>query len=633
MKCNCKVKSITTFLVLVMFLFSIAVANRDIEVSAATGGLSAATPTINGKIVTIKLTNNVEKNDTVTIRIYDKKNNSIKYLNQGNLSNGEIIFTAELEAGTYYGVIRSASDASTVTIGDFTVGSSGTGSDGDNNGVGGTGNTGGNTGGLSEVVTSNASTDAVVGAINSAASNGKIIVDVTENKIVAKDIFDTIKGTDKTITFKQGAVEWTFNGKDITSTTKAIDMTVAIAPLGATKTKNKEGIAEKVKNENVLVISFANNGQLPGKASVRIKLDPQWLTGKNKNKMSIYYYNEATKAIEVVASGLKIDAEGYVVFEITHNSDYIVSDIDLSAIPEEQKPQAPEIVRLGGANRYETSVKVSQVGWTNSDNVVLARGDEYADALAAAPLAKQLNAPILLTATKALDSSVITELKRLKVKKVYIVGGIGAISAAVENTVKVMGIRVERISGSDRYATSLEIANRITNKKQVFLVTGTSFADALSISSYAAATGSPILLTGKNQMSDGVAKFIKDNNSKVYVIGGSGIITDSIVKSIAGAQRIAGADRYATNLAVLNKFANGFDFSNIYLATGTNYPDAICGSALAGKEKAPIILVNNNSIASQKAYIKTIIEKGSKIKVLGGEGVLTSDIIRKLISN
>ena len=474
---------------------------------------------------------------------------------------------------------------------------------------------------------------AVISAINSIASNGKVVVDVTSNKSVAKEIFDAIKGTDKTVTFTQNGVEWSFDGKNITGSTKAVDMTVNVAALGSTNSGNKAAIAEKVNNENVLVISFAKNGQLPGKAKVRVKLDAAWLAGKNKNNINIYYYNETTKAIETIASALVVDSEGYVQFDITHNSDYIIADKDLTktTAPTPEQPKPAAVVRLGGSNRYETSVKVSQAGWTTADNVVLARGDEFADALTAAPFAKQLNAPILLTSTKALDASVIAELKRLKTKKIYIIGGTGAISASVENTVKAMGITVERISGSDRYATSLAVANRMTNKSQVFLATGTNFADALSISSYAAATGSPILLTAKNQMTAGVAKFIKDNNSKVYVIGGTGVISEAAVKGIAGAERIAGADRYATNLAVLSKFASGYDFANIYLATGANYPDAICGSVLAGKEKAPIILVNNSSTSGQNTFVKSIIAKVKKINVLGGEGVVTQNTVKSII--
>jgi putative cell wall-binding protein len=172
----------------------------------------------------------------------------------------------------------------------------------------------------------------------------------------------------------------------------------------------------------------------------------------------------------------------------------------------------------------------------------------------------------------------------------------------------------------------------MTNKSQVFLTTGTNYADALSISSYAAVKGSPILLTAEKQMTAGVAKFIKDNNSKLYVIGGTGVISEAAVKGITGAERISGSDRYATNLAVLNKFAAGFDFSNIYLATGANYPDSICGSVFAGRESAPIILVNSSNTANQKTYVKSIIEKVTKVKVLGGEGVITPVAVQTILN-
>ncbi|WP_163215704.1 endo-1,4-beta-xylanase [Clostridium thermarum] len=295
-------------------------------------------------------------------------------------------------------------------------------------------------------------------------------------------------------------------------------------------------------------------------------------------------------------------------------------------------PTEKAIVRLGGANRYETSIKISQLGWTTADNVVLVRGDDFADALTAAPFAKQLNAPVLLTSSKALDANAEAEIIRLAAKKVYIIGGLGAISTEVENTIKAMGITVERISGNDRYATALAIANRMPVKKQVFLATGKDYADALSISSYAAATGSPILLTAGNQLTAEAAKFIKDNNSRVYVIGGTGVISEAAVKGIAKAERIAGTDRYATNSAVLEKFAAEYDFSTIHLATGSNYPDAICGSALAGREKAPIILVNSKDITSQRTFVKSVISKVSKVKVLGGEGVLTPGTVESILN-
>jgi LPXTG-motif cell wall-anchored protein len=157
----------------------------------------------------------------------------------------------------------------------------------------------------------------------------------TENPIAASNIFNSIKGQDKVVTFenkaKDGTViaSWNFNGKDVTGEIKDIDLTVKAAKLSESDSANKAAIAEKVKNEDAFIISFAANGKLPGKATVKIKLSDSWLEGKDKNNICIYYYNEETKKAEVVAEKLKADAEGYVEFEITHNSDYFAVDKNL----------------------------------------------------------------------------------------------------------------------------------------------------------------------------------------------------------------------------------------------------------------------------------------------------------------
>ncbi|MFP3441662.1 cell wall-binding repeat-containing protein, partial [Pantoea sp. SIMBA_133] len=57
-----------------------------------------------------------------------------------------------------------------------------------------------------------------------------------------------------------------------------------------------------------------------------------------------------------------------------------------------------KVERISGKDRYKTAIEVSKAGWEKSDTVVLARGDEYPDALAGAPLAYKYDAPILLNA-------------------------------------------------------------------------------------------------------------------------------------------------------------------------------------------------------------------------------------------
>jgi len=173
----------------------------------------------------------------------------------------------------------------------------------------------------------------LVTTLDEAADNAKLTVDVSSNTVISKAVLDAIKGTNKTITFANAGVSWTFNGADLTGTTKDLDLSMKISSLTGNTSPNKAAIFENVKDKNALVLSFAQNGQLPGKATVRIKLADSYLAGKNTKNINIYYFNPTTIALEKINSvPLVVDANGYVEFTITHNSDYVLSDTDLLAM-------------------------------------------------------------------------------------------------------------------------------------------------------------------------------------------------------------------------------------------------------------------------------------------------------------
>lgn len=89
--------------------------------------------------------------------------------------------------------------------------------------------------------------------------------------------------------------------------------------------------------------------------------------------------------------------------------------------------------RIAGANRYETSEKIAEeLG--KSDVVVLASGTNFADALAAAPLAKKMNAPIVLVKKDSLSENAKKLVK--EAKKVYVIGGENTISNKLVNEIK-----------------------------------------------------------------------------------------------------------------------------------------------------------------------------------------------------
>ena len=147
---------------------------------------------------------------------------------------------------------------------------------------------------------------------------------------------------------------------------------------------------------------------------------------------------------------------------------------------------------IKGADRYETAANVSKSGWDKgSDYVVVANGDFFADALCAAPLAKKYNAPILLTTANQLPDATASEISRLSGKHVIIVGGESVVSKKVENSLQSINTKsdVKRISGEDRFETSVNIAKEIGTTDSAVIANGYNYADALSISAIAAAKG------------------------------------------------------------------------------------------------------------------------------------------------
>ena len=188
------------------------------------------------------------------------------------------------------------------------------------------------------------------------------------------------------------------------------------------------------------------------------------------------------------------------------------------------------VSRVSGSDRYDTSVEVSQKGWDSAETVVLARGDDYADALAGVPLAHKLNAPILINRKQKIYDATLDELKRLGATNVILLGGESAISKAVETQLE-EDFEVKRISGENRFDTAAKIASKVSPEgtAEVVVVNGMNFPDALSVASHAAQEGLPILLTEAKKLSKETEKALEDLNAyKTVVIGGTTVVSQVV---------------------------------------------------------------------------------------------------------
>lgn len=300
------------------------------------------------------------------------------------------------------------------------------------------------------------------------------------------------------------------------------------------------------------------------------------------------------------------------------------------------------LYRLQGTNRYETAVEISKKH-TSSNYVILASGQNSADALAGVPLADAYGAPILLTSKDSIPDVTINEIKRLKAKNVIILGGTGAISNAVQNKVKSLGVTIERIGGQTRFATARLIAERLISKKgykpsEVFFVNYSSYADALSISTVAAIKGAPILYVAKDLALDSnTAAYlskVKSSLTNAYVIGGTGVVNETVrttyIKNAISRTpiRIFGANRYDTCVAVNERFSSIFSSRVVCVAKGLDFPDALSGGALAAYVGSPLLLADNTLNTKQISYLKNL--KPNRIIVFGGHFAVTDGAVQKI---
>ncbi|WP_078378705.1 S8 family serine peptidase [Sutcliffiella halmapala] len=306
------------------------------------------------------------------------------------------------------------------------------------------------------------------------------------------------------------------------------------------------------------------------------------------------------------------------------------------AIKAKMVPENGKVERISGSTRYGTSLAFSsRIPDQSLDYVLLANGNNYPDALAGVVLNDVLNGTVLLVSDNdTVQENALKEAKRLLKSdgKILILGGVSAVSMKVENSFK-KNFKVERVSGHSRTHTSIEIAKKVSkNPKEIILVSGLNFADALTIAPYASDNQIPILLNSSSStLSKEIEAYIKQNKvKKVTVIGGKAAVSEDAVKKLkaAGATditRVSGQTRYLTALEVAKKYYP--QTSAVGIANGKVFPDALSGSHFAAKNNMPIVLVDGQSMVSDLSkYLKET--KVQNYYIYGGPKVVDGNIVK-----
>lgn len=231
--------------------------------------------------------------------------------------------------------------------------------------------------------------------------------------------------------------------------------------------------------------------------------------------------------------------------------------------------------KIQGVNRYETIISCGEGYWDDPKEAILINTNDIASAMNAVPYAYANNTPLLLTEKGELPPEIYSFIEENKLEKVYIVGGINAISKPVERVIKRTGAKVDRIirkNDGDISKLFAEMTVKKTKSKEMFVVFDgkNGYSIGISILGKAAEKGMPILTVNESNLYK-AAEFARENGiEKTYVIGRFSDLNSTVDKVLPNVVRISGKDKFEVNRNVIEEFYDMDKIDKVYIVKGGN---------------------------------------------------------------
>lgn len=308
----------------------------------------------------------------------------------------------------------------------------------------------------------------------------------------------------------------------------------------------------------------------------------------------------------------------------------------LATIRQQAAGYVTPVDRFAGSDRYATAAAVSaQMFGAGAPVAYVATGADFPDALAGAAAAASLGGPVLLTQRGSLPAATTRELSRLKPHRIVILGGTGVVSSAVASRLRTYAGTIQRQDGADRFGTAAAVSRATfgSGAPVAYVATGTDYPDALAAGPAGGAGKGPVLLVNDRTIPGATATELQRLKPRqIIVLGGPDVVSASVEQTLRSyspsVSRVSGADRYATSAALsAATFNPGGPVA--FVATGTDFPDALAGGAAGGARGGPILLTRSSTVPAP-----TLTElarlRPARIVVLGGSGVVDDSVARQL---
>ncbi len=199
-----------------------------------------------------------------------------------------------------------------------------------------------------------------------------------------------------------------------------------------------------------------------------------------------------------------------------------------AAVPETLEPGLTgyTVKRLSGRTRYDTNLAILNETGLGDKAVVIASGRGFADSLSVSAA----GLPLMIVGDELTTEQLV--MLACSSGQFLIVGGTGAVSESVEQQLRELGT-VERLSGKDRYLTSVAVAERLFPEADtVVLAYGKNFPDGLCGGPLAYAIGAPLLLVDDTHTAAAAEYRTVHRVQRGVILGGSGAVSDAAAEAV-----------------------------------------------------------------------------------------------------
>lgn len=198
------------------------------------------------------------------------------------------------------------------------------------------------------------------------------------------------------------------------------------------------------------------------------------------------------------------------------------------------------VIRISGIDKYDTGCLIAQeLDVPSGTPIIISSGENFPDALAVSGYAARNEYPIILVSSDGITEESLNYIKSIQPNTVYITGGTGAVSSAIESRIKnnIPTTNIQRFAGSDRFDTAAQIVEHFSSGSvsDIFVTSGFNYPDAIAGSVLAAKFGSPIVLVDPkaNRPSNQVEQFLQQlNDPNIVIFGGIGAVPNHLATNI-----------------------------------------------------------------------------------------------------